>query len=102
MDASLKYVLNQMGLLENDNSEYQIVATVHPEPYKSLGQQIFQPLRLNISFNYREKNLFSFVDKTEQGGSTIEEATSRGIRVLAQNIENKFRKDFYQFLFNLH
>ena len=102
LDASLKNVINQMGLLENDNPEYQIVATVNPEPYKSLGQQFFQPLRFNISFNYREKNLFSFVDKTEQGGSTIEEATSRGIRVLAQNIENKFRKDFYQFLFNLH
>ncbi|OQC05269.1 MAG: hypothetical protein BWX76_00782 [Candidatus Cloacimonetes bacterium ADurb.Bin089] len=101
LDASLKNVINQMGLQENDNSEYKIVATVNPEPYKSLGQQLFQPLRLNISFNYREKNLFSFVDKTEQGGSTIEEATSRGIRVLAQNIENKFRKDFNQYLLNL-
>ena len=101
LDASLKNVINQMGLQEKDNSEYQIVAVVHPEPSKTLGQQFFQPLRLNISFNYGEKNLFSFVDKTEQGGSTIEEATSRGIRVLAQNIENKFRKDFIQFLLNL-
>jgi hypothetical protein len=102
LDASLKNVINQIGLLENDNPEYQIVATVNPEPHKSLGQQFFQPLRLNISFNYGEKNLFSFVDKTEQGGSTIEEATSRGIRVLAQNIENKFRREFNQYLLNLH
>jgi len=104
LKSSLINVINQLGfnqLVNDEDAEFQILALLESEPPKTLANQVFQPLRLNISFQRGDTLLFSFVDKTEQGGINIEEATSWGIKVLSKNIEKKFNQEFGKYLSNL-
>ncbi|MEN6444880.1 MAG: LPP20 family lipoprotein [Candidatus Cloacimonas sp.] len=101
LEASLLNVFNQMGLnnlVEESKAEFRIYALLTPQPQKTIGKQFYQPFSLKIHFLRGDKLLFSFVDKTEQGGSSPEEAISRGIKVLAKNIETKFNKEFTNYL----
>ncbi len=104
LETALRNVVRQFGFSEtkiNENTEFELSATLETEPQKTIGKQIYLPLRINIIFKNGDNLLFSYVDKTEQGGSTIEEANSRSIKVLAKNIENKFNKEFTQYLLSL-
>jgi len=104
LETALRNVIRQLGFSENgisENTEYELSATLETDPQKTIGKQIYQPLRINISLKKGDNLLFSYVDKTEQGGPTIEEANSRSIKVLAKNIENKFNKEFTQYLLSI-